>query len=292
MTKPRTPDNPPGLRDLPFKLPEVSRSEKNRARRIYKALEERHPDAHCELNHDKPFQLLIATILSAQTTDAAVNKATGSLFAAFPDAHALADASPKDIEPHIKSIGLYRNKAKNINNTAKALVRNHDGEVPADLDALLELPGVARKTAGVVLGNAFNINLGVVVDTHVKRLAHRLGLADESLSVTMTERRLMALFPRDKWCHLSHLLIFHGRRVSKARGMSVDDAFDDPVSSKYDSEAKRIREEHKQKTAASARTGAKKAAKKKARKTAKKAPKTARKPTPASRTGGKGAHDA
>ena len=292
MTTPRTPDNPPGLRDLPFRLPEVSRAEKDRARRIYKALEQRHPDAHCELDHDNPFQLLIATILSAQTTDAAVNKATKSLFAEFPDANALAAATPSDIETHIKSIGLYRNKAKNINNTAKALVEKHAGEVPADLDALLELPGVARKTAGVVLGNAFNINLGVVVDTHVKRLAHRLGLADESLSVPMTERRLMALFPREKWCHLSHLLIFHGRRVSKARGMSVEDAFEDPVSSKYDSEAERIRAEHTAKTTASARTGKGKTAKKKTRKTAKKASKTARKPTPASRTGGKGAHDA
>lgn len=245
MTATRTPSNPPGLRDLPFRLPEVTRAEKDRARRIYKALEARHPDAHCELDYKNPFELLIATILSAQTTDVAVNKATKSLFAAYPDPKSMAAADPKDIEPHIKSIGLYRNKAKNINKTARALAEQHDGQVPADIDALLELPGVARKTAGVVLGNAFNINMGVVVDTHVKRLSHRLGLADEDLSVAMTERQLMALFPRDKWCQLSHLLIFHGRRVSKARGMSVDDAFEDPVSSRFDAEAERIRDEHR-----------------------------------------------
>jgi endonuclease-3 len=238
----RTPENPPGYRDLPFRLPDVTTAEKARARRIYKALEERHPDAHCELDYTTPHELLFATILSAQTTDAAVNKATPGLFAAFPVPADYAAATPKDIEPYIKSIGLYRNKAKHLHGAATALVERHGGEVPADMDALLALPGVARKTAGVVLGNAFNINMGVVVDTHVQRVSARLGLVEPDMSVAMIERRLMALFPRERWCQLSHLLIFHGRRVSKARGYSVEDAFEDPVSSKYSSEARATRE--------------------------------------------------
>jgi endonuclease-3 len=238
----RTPENPPGYRDLPFKLPEVTPAEKARARKVYKALEARHPDAHCELEFRSPHELLIATILSAQSTDVAVNKVTPGLFAAFPTPADYAEATPKDIEPHIRTIGLFRNKAKHINGAMVAIVERHDGVVPRSMDELLALPGVARKTAGVVLSEAFGINMGVVVDTHVQRVAARLGLVDEDMSVAMIERRLMALFPREKWRLLSHLLIFHGRRVSKARGYSLDDAFNDPVSSKYSSAAKAQRE--------------------------------------------------
>ena len=240
----RTPENPPGYRDLPFRLPEATKAEKARARAVFKALQARHPDAHCELSFRSPHELLIATILSAQSTDKAVNKVTPRLFAAFPAPADYAATTPNTIEPYIKTIGLFRNKAKHIHGAMTVLAERHGGEVPADMDALLELPGVARKTAGVVLSEAFGINMGVVVDTHVQRVSARLGLVDPDTTVAMIERRLMALFPREKWRLLSHLLIFHGRRVSKARGYSVDDAFNDPVSSRYSSAAKQKQREH------------------------------------------------
>ncbi len=244
-----TADNPPGYRDLPFRLPDVTAAEKARARKVFNALQARHPDAHCELRFDSPHELLIATILSAQSTDVAVNKVTPALFAAFPTPADFANATPKDIEPYIKTIGLFRNKAKHIHGAMSAIVERHGGDVPDTMDELLTLPGVARKTAGVVLSEAFGINMGVVVDTHVQRVAARLGLVEPDMTVAMIERRLMALYPREKWRLLSHLLIFHGRRVSKARGYSDDDAFNDPVSSTYSSAAKehqrRVRDERK-----------------------------------------------
>ena len=175
-----------------------------------------YPDAHCELDFRNAFELLVATVLSAQTTDVRVNLTTPALFAAYPDAHALAAAPIEHLEELVKSTGFFRMKAKNIQGLARALVERHGGEVPADLDALVQLPGVGRKTANVVLGNAFGINHGVVVDTHVGRLSVRLGLTPETDPVKV-EQALMPLFPRDAWTMLSHLLIFHGRRVCDAR---------------------------------------------------------------------------
>jgi endonuclease-3 len=175
-----------------------------------------YPDAHCELDFQTPLQLLVATILSAQCTDKRVNLTTPALFAAYPTAQALADAPIEHLEELVKSTGFFRSKAKNIQGMARALVERHGGEVPADMDALVQLPGVGRKTANVVLGNAFGINHGVVVDTHVGRLAARLGLTGETDPVKI-EEALMPLFPRESWAMLSHLLIFHGRRVCDAR---------------------------------------------------------------------------
>ncbi|MAY74034.1 MAG: endonuclease III [Phycisphaerae bacterium] len=213
-----TPTNPRGLRDLPFQLPQVTDAEKRRARRLAAALAEHYPDAVCELDFTSPHELLIATILSAQTTDAAVNRVTPALFEAFPTPRAFADASPEAIEPYIKSIGLFRNKAKAVHAAMTTLVEEFDAEVPQNMADLLSLRGVARKTASVVLGNSFNINDGFVVDTHIHRLARRFGLIDPEANVQQTERRLMALFPRKDWCELSHRLIWHGRRACQARG--------------------------------------------------------------------------
>ena len=181
------------------------------------ALEAEYPDAHCELDYSSPHELLVATILSAQATDVGVNKATPSLFRAFPTPADYARAAPADIEPHIKSIGLFRNKAKSIHAAMSAVTTEFGGRVPDSMDDLLSLRGVARKTANVVLGNAFGINVGFVVDTHVSRFAVRFGFVEEGTSVAMTERWLMALLPRDKWTLGSHLMIFHGRRACTAR---------------------------------------------------------------------------
>jgi endonuclease-3 len=214
----RTPGNPRGLRDLPFALPQVSSSDKARARRIAKSLEEHYPDAVCELDYTKPHELLVATILSAQATDVGVNKATPGLFARFPTPADYAGASPAEIEPYIRTIGLFRNKAKAVHAAMTVLVEEFGGEVPRTVEELTSLRGVARKTANVVLGNCFGINDGFVVDTHVQRFAQRFGLVEPGASVQQIERTLMALFPRDQWCVLSHRIIFHGRRACPARG--------------------------------------------------------------------------
>lgn len=200
-----------------FDLPRKSAREKARGRRILDALNRHYPDAHCELDYRNAHELLIATILSAQSTDTGVNKATPALFAAFPRPADYAAAGPAEIERHIRTIGLFRNKAKAIHASMTTIVDEHDGKVPQTMEALLTLRGVARKTANVVLGNAFGVNVGVVVDTHVTRVAGRLGLTTHS-DTAKIERDLMALFPRPHWTQLSHLLIFHGRRVCKARG--------------------------------------------------------------------------
>ena len=175
-----------------------------------------HPDAHCELDFKSPFQLLVATILSAQCTDVRVNMVTPALFAAYPDANALAAAEQEDVETLIHSTGFFRSKAKSLIGMATGLVERHGGHVPAEMDALVQLPGVGRKTANVILGNAFGKNEGVVVDTHVQRVTGRLGLSHGSDPVKI-ERELMEEFPRDEWTMLSHLMIFHGRRVCIAR---------------------------------------------------------------------------
>lgn len=182
---------------------------------VLSGLRELYPDAHCELDHDGPFELLVATILSAQTTDKAVNEVTPGLFARYPDAPALAAADPEDVEPLIGRIGLFRNKAKSIVGAARQLVDRHGGEVPRDREALEALPGVGRKTASVVLSTAF-AEPALPVDTHVARLAKRLGLSrrDDPRKI---EEDLTASLPPDAWGFASHALIWHGRRVCAAR---------------------------------------------------------------------------
>lgn len=204
--------------EIPFDLPRVSAAARTRAAGIAEALAERYPDARCALEFTAPHELLVATILSAQATDVSVNKATPALFARFPTPADYAAATPADIQPFIQSIGLFRNKARHIHGAMTRLTADFGGRVPRTMDHLLTLPGVARKTANVVLGNAFGINAGFVVDTHIARLAGRFGLAPPTATVVTIEKRLMALFERDRWCILSHQLIWHGRLVCKARG--------------------------------------------------------------------------
>lgn len=221
------------------RLPRKSQTQRARALAIHDALVDRYPDARCELDYRSPHELLVATILSAQATDVGVNKATPGLFEAFPTPRALADAGPEGIEPHVRSLNFFRNKSRAIAESMRTIVDRHDGEVPRTMEALLQLRGVARKTANVVLGNAFGINVGVVVDTHVARLSRRFRLSrhDEPAKI---ERDLMALFPHERWTMLSHLLIFHGRRVCKARGGRCDE---DEICRRYcvDGGAKRPR---------------------------------------------------
>ncbi|MCL4871442.1 MAG: endonuclease III [Anaerolineae bacterium] len=196
-----TPDAPAALR-LPLLLDRLRQA---------------HPDAHCALNYETPVQLLVATILSAQCTDERVNQVTPLLFARYPDAAALANAPLSDIEAIIRSTGFFRQKALSIQTTARTLVEKHEGIPPAEMAALLKLRGVARKTANVLLGEIYGKAEGIVVDTHVKRLANRLGLVQEKDDPVKIEQELMALVPRSSWIEISHLLIFHGRRVCAAR---------------------------------------------------------------------------
>ena len=189
---------------------------KAHAAEVYDRLAREYPDAHCELDFRNPLELLCATILSAQCTDKRVNMVTPTLFARYPDAVALADANPEELEAIIKSTGFFRNKTKSLLGMASAVVERHAGEVPGTMDELVKLPGVGRKTANVVLGNAFGRDEGIVVDTHVTRLSERLGFTKEVDAVKI-ETALIALFPRERWTMLSHLLIFHGRRVCEAR---------------------------------------------------------------------------
>ena len=187
-----------------------------RTRKILAGLQAAYPDAHCELNFDNPLQLLIATILSAQCTDKRVNLVTAELFKRYRSAEDFATADLTALEQAVKSTGFFRNKAKNIQACCCALVDKHGGEVPNTMDELTALAGVGRKTANVVLGNAFNLNVGIVVDTHVTRLANRLGLTQQSDAVRI-EQELMPLVPRDQWTLFSHWLIWHGRRRCGAR---------------------------------------------------------------------------
>jgi len=188
---------------------------------IYRRLRRAYPDAACALHHRNPFELLAATILSAQCTDVRVNLVTPGLFARYPGPREFAGADLARVEQAIRSTGFYRNKAKAMVGASKLLVETFAAQVPQTMDELLQLPGVARKTANVVLGNAFGKNEGVVVDTHVARLSGRLGLSRQSDPVKI-ERDLMALFPREDWTMLAHLLIFHGRRVCAARRPACD----------------------------------------------------------------------
>jgi endonuclease-3 len=187
-----------------------------RARKIVGRLKTEYPDAHCALDHRTPFELLAATILSAQCTDVRVNLVTPALFAKYPTARDLAAARPEDVEDLVRSTGFFRNTTKSLIGMATAVAERHGGEIPKDMEALRVLPGVGRKTANVVLGNAFGINAGVVVDTHVGRLSGLLKLTKHK-DPEKIERDLMALIPRDDWTLVSHLLITHGRQVCIAR---------------------------------------------------------------------------
>lgn len=194
---------------------ESKKAKRERARRVLDELRTLYPDAATELDFGTPFELLVATILSAQATDVSVNAATPALFERYPDAGALAAASPEEVEPFIQSIGLYRSKAERIVGTARKLVDEHDGEVPDDMDALLAMPGVGRKTANVVLSNAYG-RAAIAVDTHVGRLARRLRFSRHD-DPDKVERDLQELFPEASWIFLHHALILHGRRVCSAR---------------------------------------------------------------------------
>ena len=187
-----------------------------RVKKIIAGLEKAYPQAHCELDHSNSLELLIATILSAQCTDKRVNMVTPALFKKYRSAADYAHASLPELEKEIKTTGFFRNKAKSIKTACQTIVENHSGEVPRTMEELTSLGGVGRKTANVILGNAFNINVGVVVDTHVGRLSRRLGLTREE-SAEKVEQDLMKLVPQDKWTLFSHLLIWHGRRRCFAR---------------------------------------------------------------------------
>lgn len=195
-----------------------------------------YPDAHCELDHEGAFQLLCATVLSAQTTDVAVNKVTPKLFAQFPDARALAAAAPKDVEPFVSTLGFFRQKSKALVGLAQGLVERHGGEVPRTLAELVKLPGVGRKTANVVLGVMWNAPEGVVVDTHVQRITQRLGWTPHNEPGAI-EEDLMKLLPKSTWAMTPHYLIFHGRRTCFARKPSCDECpLNDVCPSAFDAE--------------------------------------------------------
>jgi endonuclease-3 len=195
---------------------ESKKARTERAAEIYDLLEAEYPDAHCELTFADPFQLAVATILSAQTTDVRVNMVTPGLFRRYPDAVALAAARQEDVEEIVRTTGFFRNKARNIIGFARGLMADHGGVVPRTIAELAALPGVGRKTANVVLGNAFGINEGVVVDTHIRRLSTLMGFTKEKTPEKI-EQDLMKIFPPDRWTMLAHLLIWHGRRVCDAR---------------------------------------------------------------------------
>jgi endonuclease-3 len=197
-------------------------SARQRAPELLDRLGALYPEATCSLHWRTPYELLVATMLSAQCTDVRVNMVTPNLFDRFPDAAAAAAVEPEAVEPYVRSTGFYRNKAKSIVGASRLLMERHDGQVPATMAELLELPGVARKTANVVLAHAFGINAGVTVDTHVKRLSRRLGLSRQT-DPRRIEPDLMRLVPQPEWENLSIRLIFHGRAVCTARRPACDD---------------------------------------------------------------------
>ncbi|MGB9915178.1 MAG: endonuclease III [Candidatus Bathyarchaeales archaeon] len=199
-----------------MKKPEVYLEPKERVLKIIELLEKEHADAKIALNYTNPLELLVATMLSAQCTDERVNMVTKALFKKYKRAEDYAQANLKELEQDIKSTGFYRNKAKNLKKCCQMLVEKYNSQVPKTMDELLELPGVARKTANIVLTNAFGIVEGIAVDTHVRRLAQRLGLSDTD-DPDKIEKDLMRIVPRDKWARITDLLIFHGRRVCTAK---------------------------------------------------------------------------
>ena len=191
-------------------------TEQRRRARVLQKLRDLYPDAQCALHYNNPFELLIATILSAQSTDKTVNQITPALFKKFPTPAAMASAALTELEALVKSSGFFHNKAKNLKACAAALMSAHGGNVPRTMEALIQLPGVGRKTANVVLGNAFNINAGIVVDTHIQRLSQRLGFSRE-ITPEKIERDLMVLVPAEEWTVFSHRMIQHGRQICAAR---------------------------------------------------------------------------
>lgn len=209
---------------MPAKRRRAASATPERACVVYDRLVEHYPDAHCALDFKSPFQLLVATILSAQCTDKRVNMVTPSLFKRFRTPGALAAAKPEELEELIKSTGFFRNKTKSLLGMSDALAERHGGEVPDSMDELVKLPGVGRKTANVVLGNAYDKNEGVVVDTHVGRVSKRLGLTRQTDPVKI-EQDLMKLFPSNRWTMLSHLMIEHGRRICDARRPKCEACF-------------------------------------------------------------------
>ena len=217
------------------RFPRPGPAKRARALELLAALKKRYPDAVCELTWSQPHELLVATILSAQSTDVGVNKATPALFKRFPTPRDYARATPAEIEPFVQSLNFWRNKARAVHESMAAVCERFGGQVPRTMKELLTLRGVARKTANVVLGNCFGINEGVVVDTHVGRLAKRFGLTKHDDPVKV-ERDLMALIPQEDWCLVSHLLIFHGRRACKARGGTCTD---DAICQRWCSEGRR-----------------------------------------------------
>jgi endonuclease-3 len=220
VAKPR--DAAAKLHKVAVKFPrESAKTKRERAIAINQRLIETYPDAHCELDYESPFQLLVATILSAQSTDKTVNQTTPALFARYPTPHHLAAAAVEDVEQMVKSTGFYHNKTKSIQGAARMLELEYDSKVPDTMPELLTLPGVARKTANVVLGTAFGKNDGVVVDTHVQRLSKRLGLTRETDPVKI-EQDLMAAVPREEWTMFAHRLIWHGRRCCYAQKPACD----------------------------------------------------------------------
>lgn len=205
---------------MPIKKSLVFRKEQ--AKKVQEGLQKRYPQPETHLHHETPWQLLVATVLSAQCTDARVNMVTPALFAKWKDPFALAKANIKDVEEVIKSTGCYHNKAKNIVAGAKFLVENYNGEVPRTMEELVKVAGVARKTANVVLYTAYGINEGIAVDTHVKRISYRLGLTD-SQDPVQVEKDLMELFPQKEWGNVNHRLVWFGRHVCEARNPQCDE---------------------------------------------------------------------
>ena len=189
---------------------------KTRTRDVIRRLKRAYPDAKCSLNHSNPFELLVATILSAQCTDERVNIVTADLFRKYKKPEDYLKVSPRELEKDIQSTGFFRNKTKSIQGTSKVLTEEYGGQVPHTMNELLELPGVARKTANVVLGNAFGVKAGVVVDTHVTRLSHRLAFSREKTAEKI-EQDLIEIVPKKDWVIFPHLLIAHGRKICKAR---------------------------------------------------------------------------
>lgn len=223
--KKRSPATSSSRERRPVSLAESTQQRKRRSKRILGALRELYPEADCALRHTNPFQLLIATILSAQSTDETVNKVTPVLFERYPSASELARANPEEIEKIVHPTGFFRQKTKSILGASKKIVEQFGGAVPRTIDELTTLPGVARKTANVVLGTAFGINEGVVVDTHIGRLACRLGLtwnAKNDKDAVKIERDLMETIPQKDWTYLGHALIWHGRKVCSARKPDCD----------------------------------------------------------------------
>jgi endonuclease III len=205
-------------------MPRLASKQKRKetAAELLKKLYEYYPNPHCELNYSSPFELLIATILSAQCTDVRVNMVTETLFRKYPSPHHFAQADLAELEQDVKPTGFYRNKAKSIQETARRIIEVYGGEVPQTMEDLLTLRGAARKTANVVLGNAFGINVGIVVDTHVRRFSNRFGLTNKQDPVKI-EKDLIELFPQEEWTNISHLMILHGRAACKARFSKAPD---------------------------------------------------------------------